>query len=441
MTPTYESYTDFKNQLLTAFREGEERLNGESKTALHQVRRQALTAFDQLGFPTIRHEEWKYSNVNSLIKQRFTIDGTSTLTADELSSLEIPNLEGNVLYFVNGHYQAEMSHIVSPADQVQIGSLADSIKADPDGVGAHFARYADYKDSAFTALNTALATDGVVIRVPANAQVEQPIILRFISDARVNNVASQPRNLILVGKNAEVTVTESFRTLGDNSSFVNIVTEISLDRDARMQYYKVQDETNQAYHIGTTQVHQTDNSHFYAATVTLNGNFVRNNLNIVLNGQYAEAFMYGLYMPNGRQHVDNHTLVDHAMPNSYSNELYKGILDDSGTGVFNGKIFVRPDAQKTNAYQSCKNVVLSPNATMNTKPQLEIYADDVKCSHGTTTGQLNDEALFYMRSRGIPKDEARTLLLYAFAQDVLSQIKIQPIRDYLEGVITAKLTK
>jgi Fe-S cluster assembly protein SufD len=441
MTPTYESYTDFKNQLLTAFRDGEERLNGESKTALHQVRRQALHSFDQLGFPTIRHEEWKYSNVNSLIKQRFSIDGTSTLTADELSSLEIPNLEGNVLYFVNGHYQPEMSHIVSPTEQVQIGSLADAIKADPDGVGVHFAKYADYEDNAFTALNTALATDGVVIRVPANAHVEQPIILRFISDARVNNVASQPRNLILVGKNAEVTMAESFRTLGDNSSFVNVVTEISLDRDARMQYYKVQDETNQAYHIGTTQVHQSDNSHFYAATVTLNGNFVRNNLNIVLNGQYAEAYMYGLYMPNGRQHVDNHTLVDHAMPNSYSNELYKGILDDNGTGVFNGKIFVRLDAQKTNAYQSCKNVVLSPNATMNTKPQLEIYADDVKCSHGTTTGQLNDEALFYMQSRGIPKDEARTLLLYAFAQDVLSQIKIQPIRDYLEGVVTAKLTK
>ncbi|QJD78924.1 Fe-S cluster assembly protein SufD [Spirosoma rhododendri] len=441
MTPTYESYTDFKNQLLTAFRAGEERMNGESKTALHQVRRQALTAFDQLGFPTIRHEEWKYSNVNSLIKQRFAIDGTSTLTADDLSSLEIPNLDGNILYFVNGHYKPELSHIVSPASQVQISSLADAIKADPDAVGSHFATYADYKDSAFTALNTALASDGVVIRVPANTTVEQPIILRFISDARDNNVASQPRNLILVGKNAEVTIAESFRTLGDNSSFVNIVTEISLERDARMQYYKVQDETNQAYHIGTTQVHQTDNSHFYAATVTLNGNFVRNNLNIVLNGQYAEAFMYGLYMPNGRQHVDNHTLVDHAMPNSYSNELYKGILDDSGTGVFNGKIFVRPDAQKTNAYQSCKNVVLSPNATMNTKPQLEIFADDVKCSHGTTTGQLNDEALFYMQSRGIPKAEARTLLLYAFAQDVLSQIKIQPIRDYLEGVVTAKLAK
>ena len=186
---------------------------------------------------------------------------------------------------------------------------------------------------------------------------------------------------------------------------------------------------------------QSDNSHFYSASITLNGSFVRNNLNIVLNGQHAEAFMYGLYMPNGRQHVDNHTLVDHAMPNSYSNELYKGILDDNSTGVFNGKIFVRPDAQKTNAYQSCKNVVLSPGASMNTKPQLEIYADDVKCSHGTTTGQLNDEALFYMRSRGIPKDEARTLLLYAFSQDVLSQIKIQSIREYLEGVVREKLTK
>jgi len=201
----------------------------------------------------------------------------------------------------------------------------------------------------------------------------------------------------------------------------------------------VQNDTDRSYHIGTTQVQQADNSHFYSATVTLNGNFVRNDLNIVLMGQHAEAFMYGLYMPNGKQHVDNHTLVDHAMPNSYSNELYKGILDGNGTGVFNGKVYVRPDAQKTNAYQSCKNVVLSSGASMNTKPQLEIYADDVKCSHGTTTGQLNDEALFYMQSRGIPKDEARTLLLYAFVQDVLSQIKIQPIREYLEGVVRQKL--
>ncbi|GAB3492117.1 Fe-S cluster assembly protein SufD [Spirosoma knui] len=441
MTPSYSSYNEFKDQLLAAFRTNEERMNGESKTPLHQVRRAALKQFELLGFPTIRHEEWKYSNVSSLLKEAFELDSQSTFSASDLALLEIPNLDGNVLYFVNGVYKPELSKIISPAEQVQITNLAEALKTEPDFIGSHFARYADYQDNAFTALNTALASDGVVIRVPANATVEQPIILRFITDAREANVASQPRNLVIVGKNAEVMVAESYRTLGQRSSFVNVVTEIVLDRDARMQYYKVQDETEKAYHIGTTQVSQTENSHFYSATVTLNGNFVRNNLNIVLGGQYAEAFMYGLYMPNGRQHVDNHTLVDHAMPNSYSNELYKGILDDNSTGVFNGKIYVRPDAQKTNAYQSCKNVVLSPGASMNTKPQLEIFADDVKCSHGTTTGQLNDEALFYMRSRGIPKADAQTLLLYAFSQDVLSQIKIQSIREYLERVVTQKLTK
>jgi Fe-S cluster assembly protein SufD len=441
MTPSFSSYTDFKDQLLAAFRTNEELMNGESKTPLHQLRRAALQKFEQLGFPTIRHEEWKYSNVTNFLKETFELGSPTTLTADDLTSLQIPSMDGNILTFVNGIYNADLSRIISPAEQVQITSFADALKSKPDLLGTYFAHYADYQESAFTALNTALASDGVVIQVPANVTVEQPILLRFITDARESNVASQPRNLILVGKNAEVTVAESFRTLGDQASFVNIVTEIVVERDARMQYYKVQDETEKAYHIGTTQVQQADNSHFYSATVTLNGNFVRNNLNIVLNGQHAEAYMYGLYMPNGRQHVDNHTLVDHAMPNSYSSELYKGILDDNGTGVFNGKIFVRPDAQKTNAYQSCKNVVLSPGASMNTKPQLEIYADDVKCSHGTTTGKLNDEALFYMRSRGIPKDEARTLLLYAFAQDVLSQIKIEPIRDYLNQVVTQKLAK
>lgn len=441
MSPSYASYNEFKDQLLAAFRSNEERMNGESKTPLHQIRRAALQQFDLLGFPTIRHEEWKYSNVSALLKEAFDLDATSDLTADDLTPLQIPNLDGNIVTFVNGRYRPDLSRLVSPAEQVLISSFADTLKTDPDLIGTHFARYADFQDNAFTALNTALAGDGVVVRVPNNVTVEQPIILRFITDARDKNIASQPRNLVIVGRNAEVTMAESYRTLGERAGFVNVVTEIVLDRDARMQYYKVQNDTERTYHIGTTQVSQTDNSHFYSATVTLNGSFVRNNLNIVLGGQYAEAFMYGLYMPNGRQHVDNHTLVDHAMPNSYSNELYKGILDDTGTGVFNGKIYVRPDAQKTNAYQSCKNVVLSPGASMNTKPQLEIFADDVKCSHGTTTGQLNDEALFYMRSRGIPKDDARTLLLYAFAQDVLSQIKIQPIREYLESVVTQKLAK
>ncbi len=416
-------------------------MNGESKSALHQLRREALQEFDRMGFPTLKHEEWKYTNVSSLVREAFDFNAPAAVTAEDLEPLQINHLEGNILFFVNGRFQPQLSTIVSPASQLSIIPFAEAVKTMPDLIESYFAKYADYRDNAFTALNTAFANDGVVIHVPAGKTVEQPVVLRFISDARTANVASQPRNLFIAGKNSEVKVAESFRTMGDGASFVNVVTEIVLDEDARLDYYKIQNESDRAYHIGTTQVHQKDRSHFYSATVTLDGGFIRNNLNIALDGQHCEAFMYGMYFPNGRQHVDNHTLVDHRMPNSYSSELYKGILEDKATGVFNGKIFVRPDAQKTNAYQSCKNVVLSADAQMNTKPQLEIYADDVKCSHGTTTGKLDEEALFYLRSRGIPRDEAMALLMFAFAEDVIQNIRIDALREHLEKRIQDKLSR
>ncbi|GAB3254065.1 Fe-S cluster assembly protein SufD [Larkinella harenae] len=432
---------DLKSQLLADFRSSEERMNGASKSPFHQIRREALNQFDRLGFPTVKHEEWKYTNVNTLIKEVFEFDAVSQATADDLVQLDSSNLAGNVLYFINGRYRPELSKIVSPADQLSITPLSEAIKTMPELLTQYFAKYADYQDNAFTALNTAFASEGVVIHVPAHTTVEVPTILRFISDARQVNVASQPRNLFIVSENAEVKVAESFRTLGDQASFTNVVTEIVLAEDARMEYYKVQNESDMAYHIGTTQVDQKESSHFYSATITLDGGFIRNNLNIALDGSNCEAHMYGLYFPNGRQHIDNHTLVDHRKPNSHSNELYKGILEDRSTGVFNGKIFVQEDAQKTNAYQSCKNVVLSNEASMNTKPQLEIFADDVKCSHGTTTGKLNEEALFYMRSRGIPKEEAQSLLMYAFAEDVIQKIKIDVLREQIERRIQAKLAR
>jgi Fe-S cluster assembly protein SufD len=430
---------DLKSRLISAFWANDAALNGTAALPLNQKRRVALQTFEKIGFPTVRHEEWKYSNVAALTKETFDLTGTSSFIQEDLDPLQIPNLDGNILYFVNGRYRADLSRIVSSPDDLQISTFADAQKNNPDILAQYFAHYADFQDNGFVALNTALASDGVFIQVPANRTVAEPVIARFIVDTRDQNHATQPRNLIVLGQNAELTFAESFRTLGDGKALTNIVTEIVLGRDARMQYYKVQNDGDQAHHIGTTQVQQADNSHFYATTVTLNGSFVRNNLNIVLNGQHCEAFMYGLYIPNGKQHVDNHTLVDHAMPNCYSNELYKGILEDRSVGVFNGKIYVRPDAQKTNAYQSCKNVVTSANASMNTKPQLEIYADDVKCSHGTTTGKLNDEALFYLRSRGIPAAEAKTMLMYAFAEEVLAQIKIEPIRAYLSGIVREKL--
>ena len=432
---------NLKDKLLADFQANELRMNGVSKTALHQTRREAILNFEKLGFPTVKHEEWKYSNVSQLVKQTFDFNAKTDFNQTDVATLDIPNLEGNVLYFVNGIYNPELSVIVSAADTLKIANFEEAAKEQPELLEAYFAKYANHQNEAFTALNTAFAHSGVVIQVPDNKIVEEPVIIRFITDARTANVASQPRNLIVVGKNAEVKIAESYRTLGEYAGFINTVTEIVLGENANVQHYKVQNETQKSYHIGTTQVSQANKSHFYSVTVTINGGFVRNNLNIVLDGQYCEAFMYGLYFPNGKQHVDNHTLVDHAQPNSYSNELYKGILKDQSTGVFNGKIFVRPDAQKTNAYQSCRNVVLSDEASMNTKPQLEIYADDVKCSHGTTTGKLNDEAIFYMRSRGIPLAQAQTLLMYAFCEDVISQIKIEAIRDYLSEMIAQKLAE
>jgi len=441
MNSSNQPNNDLSSKFLADFRSAEERMNGESKTALHQLRRDALNQFERLGFPTLKHEEWKYTNVSNLVKSDFEFNLPAQVTTGDLASLEATNLEGNILYFINGNYQPQLSRIVSPADQMSLTTFEEAAQTMPELLDLYFAKYADYADNAFTALNTALASNGVVIHVPANKTVDAPTIIRYISDARQVNVGSQPRNLFVVSRGAQVKVMESFRTLGEGASFTNAVTEIVLFEDAQMEYYKIQNESDTAYHIGTTQVHQKDRSHFYSATVTLDGGFIRNNLNIALDGQYCEAHMYGLYFPNGRQHIDNHTLVDHRQPNSYSSELYKGILEDRSTGVFNGKIFVRPDAQKTNAYQSCKNVVLSNNATMNTKPQLEIYADDVKCSHGTTTGKLNEEALFYLRSRGIPQDEARALLMYAFAEDVIQQIKIDAVREQLERRIQAKLAR
>jgi Fe-S cluster assembly protein SufD len=431
---------DLKTKLLADFQIRESLMNGEAGSAFHQKKRAAINRFEELGFPTTRDEEWKYSSVKDLTSEAYHFNAQSSLQLADLQDLKIPEQVANILYFVNGHYKPELSSIVSSSDKIIVDSLQNAYKENPELVNSYFNDLVDDSD-AFTSLNTAFASDGVFIHVPDNQVVEHPVVLRFISDARQENVGSQPRNIIIVGENAQVKVAEAFRTLGDQRSFTNSVTEIYVARSANVEYYKVQNESENAYHVGTTQVRMSDNSHFYAGTVTLNGKFTRNNLNIALDGEHCDAHMYGLYFPDGTQHVDNHTVADHRKPNSESNELYKGILRDKSKGVFNGKIFVREDAQKTNAFQSCKNIVLSTEASMNTKPQLEIFADDVKCSHGTTTGQIDEEALFYMRSRGISKNEAMSLLMYAFCADVISQIKIDSVREYLENVIAEKLSR
>ena len=429
---------NLKSHIIETFKLSEQSLNGKAALPLHQLQKTAANSFEALGFPTTKHEEWKYSNVAGLLKHDFVFNAKSDFSAEDLGQIALPNLSGNVLYFLNGVYKPELSNIVSTS-KITVSTLKEAMELHPELINQYFGKAANIENEAFTAMNTALPNDGVLIHIADNQTVEEPIILRFIADVRNENAAMQPRNLIVAGKNAHAKIAEAYRTIGDKVGFVNTVTEIFLEEGANIEYYKVQDESDQSYHIGTTQVVQNDKSYFYSSTVSINGGFIRNNLNIKIDGEYCDGFMYGLYIPNGKQHIDNHTLVDHRKPNSQSNELYKGILMDQSTGVFNGKIFVQQDAQKTNAYQNCRNVIVSDKATMNTKPQLEIWADDVKCSHGTTTGQLNDEAVFYMQARGIPKAEAKRLLMLAFAQDVVSNIKIDSIREYLEERILAKL--
>jgi Fe-S cluster assembly protein SufD len=429
-----------KERLLADFQAWESHLN-TATSPLHLVRREAIRQFDRLGFPTTKHEEWKYSNVTPITKQAFDFQASSQVSTSDLEQALVPDLDANVVIFINGIYQESLSRFISPKEQVRIENFADAYQHEPETFEQHFAQSANYEKDAFTALSTAFAQHGVFLRVPDGKIVEKPVVIYFFSDARTTNVASQPRNLYVIGKNSQVKIVEVFQSLGEKASFTNIVTEVSLAPEAYVEYYKVQNEGGQASHIGTTQVNQQGKSHFFAGTASVNGGFVRNNLNIVLDGEYCETNLYGLYIPDAKQHVDNHTVVDHAKPNSYSNELYKGIMNGRSTGVFNGKIFVRPDAQKTNAFQSNRNIILSNDASMNTKPQLEIFADDVKCSHGTTTGQLDEDALFYLRARGIGEDNAKALLMVAFAGDIINQIRIPALQHYLENLVAEKLGK
>ena len=289
------------------------------------------------------------------------------------------------------------------------------------------------------ALNTAFAKDGAFIRVPANTVVNKPIEIVFFTTGAGSEVMTQPRNLIIVGENAQVQIIERHRSLTENAVLTNVVTEMAVAESAIVHYYKVQNDNQAASLIDTTVVNQAGKSNVTVGTFSFGGKLVRNNLSFLLNGEYSETHMDGITIIGEGQHVDHHTLVDHKMPNCYSRELYKGIYDDNAHGVFNGKVIVRQDAQKTNAFQQNNNVLLTDKASVDTKPQLEIFADDVKCSHGCTVGQLDEEALFYLRSRGIPEREAKALLMYAFSADALNYVHIPELKSRLNYIMGSKL--
>lgn len=418
--------TNLTSVLQEEFRKAESK-RSSTDSVLNQKQKEAFQNFEKTGFPSVKNEEWKYTNLSSLLKEDFSASPATSLAKQDIESFLYP-IEANALVFVNGLFVKELSTILSPSSELEIEELKN---ADKSITEKYFARKTYSSTDGLSLLNTAFAENGLLLVIKKNKAPKYPVILYNFIDSRKGNVLVQPRNLVIAEENAQAAVIETYHTIGTHTGFTNSITEIVLKQDANVDYYKIQDDVECSYHVGSTEILHEAKSYSSATTVTIGGAIVRNNLNITLDAEYCEAHLNGLYMLKGTQHVDNHTIADHAKPNCYSNELYKGIMDDKSTGVFNGKIFVKQDAQKTNAFQSNKNVLLSKEASVNTKPQLEIYADDVKCSHGATTGQLDEESLFYLRSRGIGEAAAKRLLLHAFANDVLERIKIEPLRELL----------
>ncbi len=409
----------------------EQQLNGQSKSSVHQIRKAAMERFAVLGFPTIRHEEWKYTNIMPIVAHEFHALPTAThITATDVDSFRISGFSGSLVVVENGLFRADLS-IIHPQEGVEVLSFADAIAKQHSAL-EHFSAHAKFDHEALLALNTAFARDGVVVQVARNVSAEQPIHVMYINDARAQNVMSNPRALVVVNESAQVTVIETFHTIGTERSWFNLGFEAVVAPNAVLSHDRLQDDKAQTTITTSTSVAQDRDSKYHSVCVALQGGLVRNNLSSALKGKGGHADFIGLYMPTGKTLIDNHTVVDHAVAHCTSNELYKGILDERGTGVFNGKIFVRKDAQKTQAYQSNRNILLSNTATINTKPQLEIFADDVKCSHGATSGQLDETSLFYLRARGIGKEKARALLLYAFAEEIVQQCANAALQAHIE---------
>lgn len=426
------------------FRLLEERLNGEAATPLHAVRRRALDAFVAKGFPTTREEEWRFTNVAPIARTPFVpvLDGAApSVSKPELERHFFADFPCIRLVFVNGQYSKEFSSVPSLPAHVEVTNLATAIRMNHPAVVQHLARYVSYEENAFTALSTAFMIDGAFVLLPDDAVLDLPIHLVFYAAAATDPVAVHPRNLVVTGKNSRVSIVETYVGSSSTPYLTNATTEFVVGDGAIVEHDKLQDESLNGYHVGTVHFMLGGGSNVVSNAVNLGGALVRNNITAVLNAEGSEVTLNGLSLATGTQLVDNHTTIDHAKPNCASHELYKSILDGKARGVFNGKIYVRKDAQKTDAKQTNKTLLLSDDATIDTKPQLEIFADDVKCTHGATVGHLDEEQTFYLRSRGIDLEHATDILTFAFATDIINRIHIEPLRSRLDTMIHERLRR
>jgi Fe-S cluster assembly protein SufD len=429
--------TDRKDWYLARFADFEHSLNGEAATPVHAARQQAISRFDELGFPTGRDEEWRYTSIVELLREDFAPVYAGVDMPSEIESLLVAGLDSHVLVFVDGHYASALSRVGDLPAGVRIESLAARLKEGEmvDGLGSVVA---DAED-AFSALNSAFLSDGALVKVGAGIELDKPVQLLFVAN-RARAVAN-PRVLVQVEKNARATVIESYVSLTSEAHWTNSVAEISVGENAHIDHYRIQDENAAAYHIAALHVREQRASNFRSTCITLGGQLTRNHVHTQLVGEGIDSTLNGLYMTEGKQHVDNHTLIEHTQPHCQSHEFYKGVLADDSTAVFRGQILVHQAAQKTDAYQANRNLLLSSRAEINTKPQLEIYADDVKCSHGATIGQLDEDAIFYLRSRGIGRENARRVLTRAFAGEVVERVQVEALRQELEELVGRRLER
>jgi Fe-S cluster assembly protein SufD len=412
---------------------------------LDRLRERAMDRFEQIGFPSVKEEEWKYTNVTAIARTGFSPlvseDTPSAVTKEQLAAFIYPEAEKSQLVFVNGLLRPDLSLLIGLPEGVVAVDLADAFHSDRYRyvVQEYLARVVDCEENGFTALNTAFISHGAFILIPKGLTVESPLHLLFVSDAAQSNRAVFPRVLIVAEENSNATVIESYASLRDDVYFTNAVVEIVLKEGARVEHYRVQDESAVAFHVTTTKADLGRNTAFDTTNITLGAGLSRHNLSVNMDHEGAECWVDGLYIVGNGQHTDTHSVIDHKQPHCTSHQLYKGILDGKSRAVFNGKVFVRQGAQKTDAMQTNKNLLLSNEAHVDTKPQLEIFADDVKCAHGAAIGQLDEEQLFYLSARGIHSDLARKLLTYGFAEEVIAKIKVESIKGQLDEAVLHRL--
>jgi Fe-S cluster assembly protein SufD len=431
---------NLKEKLISSFMAFENNSDVDIDSHVHDIRSDAISNFETIGFPTKKDEEWKYTSLNSILKYDYSVfpKNNKSIEYKDVKIYFLHEIESYKIVFVDGVYSSFLSDTSHEIADICILSSALKRPKYKMIIDRYFGKIAS-KNESLTSLNTAFSKEGAFINIPKNTVLPKPIQIINFSTGAESEIMLQPRNLLVVGENSHVEIYERHQSLNDNVVLTNAVTEIFANKRAIVDFYKVQNDKKSASLVDNTYVQQKESSVVSVSTFSFGGKLTRNNLEFHHEGEHITSNLNGITIIEDKQHVDNHTLVKHKFENCESHELYKGIYDDASTGVFNGKVIVDREAQKTNAYQQNDNILVGDKASVNAKPQLEIFADDVKCSHGCTIGQMDENALFYMRSRGIPKKEAKALLLFAFGNDVVEKIKIPALKKRITKLIAEKL--